>query len=126
MRALVIDDNVKNQIGILIAFAKRHVYTNDLLIKVLSGEYPPAGDYDGHSMGIPNGYKVVFSFEDQEPGRMRHLSVSVDDASKMPSPPAVELIMSEFGMGNDIHDCVNVWIDKETNSINVLTMDIVS
>jgi hypothetical protein len=52
-----------------------------------------------------------------------HLSVSVGNAPKLPSPPTVELLMKEFGMGDNLNNCINVWVDEdgEYPSINVLT-----
>jgi hypothetical protein len=82
---------------------------------------PPAGDYPNHSMKISQGYRVVFSIEEQPVGWCKHLSVSVDAVGRLPCQEAVELIMKEFGMGNDIHDCLNIWIEKESQAVNVLT-----
>jgi hypothetical protein len=70
---------------------------------------------------IPDGYRVVFSIEEQPIGWCRHLSVSVDKKGKYPTPQAVELIMQEFGMGNDIDNSLKVWMEKEGEAINVVT-----
>jgi hypothetical protein len=45
--------------------------------------------------------------------------VSVDKKGKFPSTQAVELVMQEFEMGNNIHDCEKVWIEDH-RAINVV------
>jgi len=121
MRALVIDEKAKEKIRNLIKFAESHPYSIEHLKKVISGDRPPAGDYPEHVITLHEGYKVVFSIEEQPIGLCKHLSVSVNTEGMTPRPEAVELIMDEFGMGNNIHDCINVWLEKETESVNVLT-----
>jgi hypothetical protein len=92
------------------------------LKKTMTGDYPPAGDYPDFKVLIPNGFRVVYSIEEQPIGWCGHLSVSVDSPEKVPGIPAVEAIMAEFGMGKDINNCLNVWIEEtEPRAVNVLT-----
>jgi hypothetical protein len=122
MRVLVIDEKAKEKISKLIDYANAHQYSMKDLKKVIFGDHPPAGDYPEHVIALHKGYKVVFSIEEQPVGLCKHLSISVDTKGKAPSVEAVELIMDEFGMGNDIHDCLNVWVEEEHQTVNVLTL----
>ena len=52
---------------------------------------------------------------------MRHLSVSIANSERMPSPHAVDLIMKELGFRHEIKDCVKVWIEElPVRAINVV------
>jgi len=79
----------------------------------------PVGDNDNYVCYLPVGFRVVYSIEEHPLGWCRHLSVSVDTVGKMPSIPAVEMIMREFGFTGTINDQLNVWVEKE-RAINVL------
>jgi hypothetical protein len=37
---------------------------------------------------------------------MRHMSVSVDDPSRVPNPAVVQMLMQEFGFINDMTHCL--------------------
>ena len=121
MRVLAINESVKAEIKQVIANAEQHRYDLAMMRKLISGDLPPAGDHARHVTIIPDGYRVVFSIEEQPIGWCRHHSVSVDKKGKYPTPQAVELIMQEFGMGNDIYNSLKVWMEKEGEAINVVT-----
>jgi hypothetical protein len=126
LRPLIIDEETKLKIKQVIASAQFHPWTSDIMRKVMQGEYPPAGDYEELTVTIPVGYKAVFSLEEQPLGWCQHLSVSVDTDGKLPSQEAIAVVMEEFGMGNDLHDCINVWVDPDTQSINILRQSSIS
>jgi hypothetical protein len=106
----------------VLKYAAKHVYTTDMLQKVIAGDLPSAGDYPDF-MTMVKGLRCVFSYEEQPCGRCAHLSVSSLPGS-MPSVKQVEMVMEEFGMGDDIHDCINVWIEESggMTSANVLRL----
>jgi hypothetical protein len=119
MRPLILDEEAKADIQKVINFAEIHKITSEILLKTLKGEYPPVGDYGPHSCQLSFGFRVVYSLEEQSVGWCRHLSVSVDSENKLPSIPAVEAIMEEFGFTGGINDCLNVWIEND-KAVNVL------
>jgi hypothetical protein len=127
MRALVIDDKNKGNIAKLIEYAEAHKFSIDALKKMMSGDMPPAGDYLGHVITIDQGYRVVFSIEEQPIGWCRHLSISTRNLyhefpGKIPDSKTVEMIMEKFGMGNNLNDCVKVWIEEGCPAVNVVTL----
>lgn len=115
------DETVRERIKEIIAYAEAHPMTKDDLKEIIDGKKRPAGDNKNHTMIIFNHYRVVYSQEIQLDGkRYHHLSVSVPKRAqgKMPAVEAVELIMQEFGMGDNVHDCREIW--NEDNAINIL------
>lgn len=121
MRALIIDEAVKTGIAELIATANAHRHSAATLKRLMTGDLPPAGDYKQHTILIPDGFRVVFSIEEQPLGWCRHLSVSINDPNKYPHEVAVEMIMQEFGMGL-LKDCIHVWVEEEVRAINILSL----
>jgi hypothetical protein len=119
MRALILDEEAKSAIKKVITYAESHRVTMDLLQKTIAGKHPPVGDNKHHACYLISGFKVVYSIEEQPVGLCRHLSVSVDFDGKLPSIPAVEAIMKEFGFTGDIMDCLNVWVEND-KAVNVL------
>jgi hypothetical protein len=119
MRALVLDDEARTEISKVIAYAQDHKINFPSLEKMMAGELYPVGDNAFYACYLNQGYRAVFSFEEQPCGWCRHLSISVDTRFKLPNVPAVELIMKEFGFSGGIYDCTNVWVEDE-KAINVL------
>lgn len=87
----------KKSLKELVENAERNVYTMDNLLDIYNGASPPPGDLPGFSCEIAYGYKVVYTLEDQNLGRLRHLSVSVATPGKLPDPHAIEAIMEGIG-----------------------------
>ena len=119
MRALIIDDEAKIEINKVLTYAEAHRIDLTATTKMMSGEQDPVGDNALYACYLNDGYRVVFSFEEQPCGWCRHLSVSVDAEDMFPSPPAVELIMKEFHFSGGLNECINVWIENE-KAVNVL------
>ena len=72
---------------------------------------------------IPVGFRAVYSIEEHPIGWCRHLSVSVSTKNRVPSVPAVEMIMHEFGFKGTITEQLNVWLeDTEPKAANVLAL----
>ena len=119
MRTLIIDDEARTEINKVLVYAQEHKIDFPTMEKMMTGEVDPVGDDAFYACYINQGYRIVFSFEEQPCGWCRHLSISVDARHKLPSIPAVEIIMGECGFSGGIHDCINVWIENE-RAVNVL------
>jgi hypothetical protein len=120
MRALVIDEKAKTEIARVISYAQKHMVTVADLIKNLDGAILPVGDNPEYVCHFFDGFRVVYSIEDQPHcGLCHHLSVSVNTEGRAPSPDAVEAIMRAFGISGTINDCLNVWLENDT-AVNLL------
>jgi hypothetical protein len=120
MRALVIDNTAKAEITRVLSYAQKHVLKVAELIENLKGNIVPAGNNPEHVCHFFDGFRVVYSIEDQPHlGLCHHLSVSVNTKGRTPSPQAIELLMKEFGIPGTLDDCVNVWVENGI-AINVL------
>lgn len=124
LRPLIIDDIVRARIGDVIAYAEHNVLSMDDLLDIHNKQGPAPGDMIGYVCFIPFGYNVVYSIEEQNPGKMRHLSISVDEDGKLPSPSAVEFIMQLFGFKKDLKECIVIKQDcsPTRECINVLEL----
>lgn len=127
-RALILDQENKKVIQDLCKFADANKINLDRLTKIANGSNPPVGDLPGYRCTIEQGFRVVFSIEEHPCGWCRHMSVSVD-GGKMPSVPAVEELMKEFGFRGTVMDCENVSIEQGVttesgvvDAINVLQL----
>jgi len=105
---VIIDETVKEKIKSIIEHAEKHITTYAQLKRISEGEANPVGDSDEFTVLIPQAIKAVFSYEEQgKPiGMVKHLSVSVNIAGRVPHPAAVIMIMKEFGFKNDFEDCI--------------------
>ena len=107
MRALLISADVKERIRLAVECA-RHQPVSLATIKaftilddkpMLTFRERPLGFARPQSehVFIPEGFHAAISFEEQPAGLCRHLSISVDKAEALPSPPVVDLIAKAFG-----------------------------
>lgn len=109
------------RIAEVIAHAKSNPYSLDKMKKVADGHLPPAGDYQDFVVDMGD-IRCVYSIEEQPCGTCAHLSVS-SPTGDFPNPHDFEIdIMPLFGMGNDIHDCMNVWLEKTDDAINAINV----
>jgi hypothetical protein len=122
VRALIIDDEARDKIKTVVAYAEANRHTIERMKRLASGDATPAGKNESNVLKLDHGYKVVFSIEEQAMGWCRHLSVSVNTPGRYPNEQAVLMIMSEFGMGNRFEDCLKVWLEEEAEAVNVLTV----
>lgn len=119
MRLLVINDEVRSTIKKLIEYAESHQYSLDDLLDIKNKQLSVAGDEPEFSCEIPDGFRVVYTIENQPMGKVRHISISISgEKGKLPNPAAVEMIISEFGFKNKLEDC-HVSIEKDI-AINVI------
>lgn len=120
MTPFFINSECREKIQTLRKHAENNNISGHNVIETLKGNKPPIGDDPSFVVYLPSGYRVVYSIEQQPVGTFSHLSVSNSKSSKLPSISVVETIMSEFGMGESLDDCVSFWIE-ENKAINVLT-----
>ena len=131
MRPLIIDQKATEAIQSVIKYADEHRVDLDAMKKAVEDQKTSAADDPSHICYLTKGYRIVFSIEQQkDESWYRHLSVSVDDPEKMPSIPAVELIMEQFGFESsgkmNIHEADHVWIEKNIYVFNVGNVDAVN
>jgi hypothetical protein len=115
MVPLVIGDEQVAELKRIKEYAEAHVYTVADMYLRKQGTLQAPGDLNAFKCMIPVGFKVVFSLEQhpQQDGSYvlaRHLSVSVARHKRVPSIPAVQMIMDELGFEKPIAECI---IDME-------------
>lgn len=123
MRPLLIDEAAKKKIAEVIAYAEGHKYPKAFLMQRVKGGGKVPGDLDGYTCHLEFGFRCVYTLEEQPIGWCHHLSVSVNDEKKVPSIPAVELLMKEFGIQQGIKDeGVHMWIEEDISpkAVNIL------
>lgn len=135
MRALIIGEDEKGVAEHLIQHAEANAISIDRLKQMIAGKERPIGDDPKHVAHLTNGYRVVFSVEDQKFGRCRHVSISVSGDGRFPHPAAVNMILELFEFkfrvpGNDRvrggatggigGRGYHLWVEKEPEAINVL------
>jgi hypothetical protein len=122
MRALIIDEKAKASIAAVCEYADdNRIDLKEIQARVaIPDGYSPIGDDENHCCYLEDGFKCVFSIEEQPSGWTRHLSISVDAVDKMPHIEAVKLLMSEFGIKSRIEEC-HVYIEDSTpKSVNII------
>ena len=103
MRPFIIDDTTKKAIERIKAHAEKNVYKEEDVVAMSKGEkIPVAGDQEGFTCNLPFGYKVVYSIEEQPKAKVRHLSVSVPGANKVPNQLVVEELMQMIGFKHSL------------------------
>lgn len=110
MAVLIIGKTEREKIAEVVAYAKAHPLTFDVLRNSIVPDADTVKLRDrqpGHERPpsqhviFPGGYRAAFSIEAQPAGLCTHLSISVFGRSKkgmMPSPEAVAMIAEEFGV----------------------------
>lgn len=125
MRPLLMDDEQKQKIAKVVAYAEAHPYSRPYMqervaLAGLKQDVAP-GDDPNFRCEIPFGFKCVFTIEEQPVGWCRHLSVSVDNPTKVPSIPAVEMLMKEFGFKGPLKECyVYMEEDISPKAVNII------
>ena len=101
MSVLVIGEEEKKAIARLIKHAEANVLSIAEVKATAAGQANPIGDNYDFRLELPKDFRVVFSFEQQPQGEMRHISISLDPRNHKPgccpSPHAVNMLLEEFG-----------------------------
>lgn len=119
MRMLIIGPEEKKEIVKVIEFAKKNPISEEQL---KSGSII-VGNIQGYVCKMTDGFRIVFSYEHQPIGWCKHISISIPSSEKVPSIPAVEMIIKEFGFTESINDQENVWMEEEVRAINVIEIE---
>lgn len=116
MQNLVIDDRTKSEIARIKKYSEEHRIPMDQIIATIKDPEKSVGNDPEHCCILSEGYKAVFSIEEQPSGFCRHFSLSVDDERSLPSPPSFEAIMKELGFEGLLCDCENVWLEENVST----------
>lgn len=119
MRTLQINDETLKDIQRIINYANEHKFDKYQIKLVMAGDLKPAGLNPDYVIYIHDGYRVVYSLEEQPIGLCHHISISVEKSKKWPHEIAVKMILKAFGMSDDFKKCSS-WLDEETESVNIL------
>lgn len=131
LRVLIIDANARAAIGRLRAYAESHRVSLDTLRRCQEHPELAVGNNPAHVIIIPQGYRVVFSLEEQPAGLGEHLSISVlpPQPNVYPNVESVVQIALEFGwpklpLGTEeeLPFGVHVWTEPEVCAVNLLRL----
>lgn len=120
MRILQIDDETLKDIDKVIRYANKHKFGKHQMKLIMSGDLKAAGLNPDYVVHIHQGYRVVYSLEEHPIGWCQHISISVERSDKYPHEIAVKMILEAFRMSGDLNKCLNTWVEKETESVNIL------
>ncbi len=118
---LVIDEAARERIAAVREFAEDNFIDEQQMRRLMeTGE--AIGDLDGYSVNLDFGFRVVYTIERHPGGWMKHLSMSLNVPNRGPSPPAVDMVLEEFGFQGRVtdksHDMV-VYLEQDT-IVNVI------
>lgn len=114
MGVLIIDREAKQRIAKLKTYAESNELSFDDLLDISNDPSKAAGYTKENNILLDEGYRVVFTIEEQPKFKAKHISISLNE--KHPPLEAVELILREFGFG-DIMDC---YVYLEENAVNII------
>jgi len=102
-RALKFNEAVKRDIERVKKFAEEHRYNIQAIkdrIRDKTGKSvsPPPGDLPGHSLVIPEGFRVVYSIDESHMGWVHHFSISTPDPGRAVNEFGLRFIADEFGL----------------------------
>lgn len=125
LRPLIMDDQQRETIRGVVAYAEKHVLTADEIFSIAAGQKPPAGENENRVCVIPVGFVCAFSLEIQPAaGLCRHLSISVLGDGEAPNEHAVQMLASEFGFCGSFRDW-QIYLERiaaDKVAVNVLQL----
>lgn len=71
---------------------------------------------------LERGFTAVISFEEQPCGLCKHLSIGLDDTTKLPHPEAVKMIAEEFGITAIITGYIEEY-KPDRFAVNIVALD---
>jgi hypothetical protein len=106
----------------LVAYAEKNPVSMDELLDTVNKQAKPVGDFSQHTLNLPFGYRLVYSIEEQPKGRIRHLSMSVNEDEKLPNEFVVREVMKLIGFKNELENCMVKLenISPKRQAVNVL------
>lgn len=120
MRILQINEDTIKDIERVKVYAIAHPYDENYRSLQLSGDVSPVGDNPEHVIHIHDGYRVVYSISVINSIKFHHISISVESKTQYPSIPSVSHIIELFGMGNDVNNVDNVWLEESACAVNLI------
>lgn len=97
----------------------------ETLDKMMRQEIPVVGDDENHRMFIPEGFKLVYSIEDQPAGVVKHISMSINRPNTLPSINSVKYMMHALGFSRPLDSADGVQIENLGHgfqAINILEL----
>lgn len=122
MRPLLIDEKARASIAAVVRHAQEHRYSKPFMLeRAKNPDLPAPGDDAAFVCHLEFGFRCVYTIEEQPMGWSHHLSISVNHPKNLPSIPAVEMLMKEFGIAAKMEQC-GCWVDKDItpNAVNVV------
>jgi hypothetical protein len=97
-RYMQLDSEIVAKAKAIVTYAQEHPFTTADLVEFMSGKKTPVGLRPEYHMHIPQGFKVVYSWEQQPPplSWCVHMSFSVDEPGSTPNPQAVDVLLGLF------------------------------
>lgn len=125
LRPLIIDENAKELISAMVVYAEANPLSMDDLLDTYNKQMNPIGDNPFHVVNLSFGYRIVYSIEEQPKGKVRHLSMSVDEDEALPSIEAVSEIMRLIGFNGSLQEPSTIIVKleeyaKNRQAVNVL------
>ena len=105
---LVINPEVEARARAIVALAETRPIPLEVNQLLAAGNPIPKGIYDDFTMRVPMGFTVIYTHETQPVALLKHLSMSVDLAGRVPHPEAVRMMLELFGYVTPLEDCL-VW-----------------
>jgi len=97
MRPFIITNAIREQISKLVQYAEHNPFSMDDMLDIYNRQKAAAGFDENLRLHLPFGYRIVLSIEEQPKGKVRHLSCSVDEPGKLPSPAVVDELLKLLG-----------------------------
>ncbi len=122
MRMLIIGEEEKTELQRVRAYAEANHITSDDILDMINGVKPVPGDLPGYVCKIPTNYRIVFSIEEQSVAHVRHVSISLMDATdgKVANIHALRMILPLLGFESDVAECKVAITPLHDTGINVI------
>jgi hypothetical protein len=117
--ALLIDDEGRAAIKALIEKAEQNVTPLDTVVRlaVKRDEGMAINPmHDAFTIGLPVGFRVTYTHEEQRQCVCRHISISVGEEGRAPHPHAINLLLEEFGFVNRLGG-IFFWVTESPDRI---------
>lgn len=118
LRVLQIEEYTINEVEKVKKYALEHPYDEKYREEVLAKKALPVGDNPDHVVHIHDGYRAVYSISLINSVKFHHLSISVE--TNYPDIRAAELILELFGMGSNVMELDNVWLEEDVRALNFI------
>lgn len=118
------NEREKKEIQRIRFFANKNVLDHEALVDTIEGRKKPIGD-DLNHVATTDHFRVVFSFEQQPAGLVRHVSISQLDSQQplvVSWPPTGEFkeILDELGFKEFKLDDTMMWVEKQFDALNIV------